>query len=42
MLSDGVIANGVAPSFYIEGLLYSAPNAKLGTSYADSFVDSLN
>lgn len=27
LVDDGVIANGVAPSYYIEGLLYNVPNA---------------
>ena len=31
-----------APSYYIEGLLYSVPNDKFGTSYGDTFCNCLN
>lgn len=39
---DGVIASGVAPSYYIEGLLYNVPNEKFGGSYRDSFLNCIN
>jgi hypothetical protein len=42
LVNDGVINNDVAPSYYIEGMLYSVPNGKFGTSYGDTFVNSLN
>jgi hypothetical protein len=42
MVKDGTIANDVAPSYYIEGMLYNVPNSKFGTGYGDSFVNSLN
>jgi len=37
-----MIAHGLAPSYYLEGLLYNVPNDKFGTSYADSFVNAVN
>jgi hypothetical protein len=36
------IASGIAPSYYIEGLLYNVPNDKFGTSYADTFANAMN
>jgi hypothetical protein len=33
MVDDGLIKAGVAPSYYIEGLLYNVPNEKLTSSY---------
>ena len=38
----GRSADGVAPSYYIEGLLYNVPNDKFGTSYGDTFVNAIN
>ena len=42
MVDDGLIRAGVAPSYYIEGLLYNVPNEKLTTSYQDCVVNTLN
>lgn len=42
LISDGMLANGVAPSYYLEGLLYNAPNELFGKSYADTFVNTIN
>jgi hypothetical protein len=42
MVDDGLIASGSAPSYYIEGLLYNVPNAKLESSYQDCVVNTLN
>jgi hypothetical protein len=42
MLDDGVLADGVAPSYFIEGMLWNAPDSKLGTSFADSWVNTFN
>lgn len=36
LIEDGVIEEGVAPSYYIEGLLYNVPNENYGTSYEAS------
>lgn len=42
MVSDGLIKSGVAPSYYIEGLLYNVPREKFGSSYQDCVVNTLN
>jgi hypothetical protein len=42
MISDGTLADGIAPSYFIEGMLYNVPNDKFGTSYQDSFVNCFN
>ena len=42
MVDEGMIGAGVAPSYFIEGLLYNAPNDLFGNSYEDSFVDTFN
>lgn len=42
LVDDDIIANGVAPSYYIEGLLYNVPNEKFGDSYEDSFINCIN
>lgn len=38
----GVLPNGSAPSYFIEGLLHNVPNDKFGKSYGDSFVGAMN
>lgn len=42
MVADGKLEIGIAPSYYIEGLLYNAPASKFGVSYADTFVATFN
>ena len=42
LVDDNVIADNLAPSYYLEGLLYNVPANKFGTTYADTFVNSLN
>ena len=42
MVDDGLIKAGVAPSYYIEGLLYNVPNDKLTSSYEDCVFNTLN
>ena len=42
MVDDGLIKPGIAPSYYIEGLLYNVPSAKLTSSYQDCVVNTLN
>jgi hypothetical protein len=42
MVDDGLIKAGVAPSYYIEGLLYNVPNDKLTSSYQNCVVNTLN
>lgn len=42
MVNDGLIKAGIAPSYYIEGLLYNMPNEKLTSSYQNCVVNALN
>lgn len=42
MVADGYLADGVAPSYFIEGMLWNVPNNKFGASFEDSFVNSFN
>ncbi len=42
MLREGRIQAGVAPSYYIECLLYNVPDNCFGTSYVDSMVNAIN
>jgi len=42
LVNDGVTAEGSAPSYFLEGLLYNVPNDKFGTSYGDTFVAAMN
>jgi hypothetical protein len=41
-ISEGLLKAGVAPSYYLEGLLYNVPPAKLGSSYQDCFINAFN
>lgn len=42
MIADGLIASGLAPSYFIEGLLYNVPIDRFGGSYSANFNDTLN
>ncbi len=42
MVDDGLIKAGIAPSYYLEGLLYNVPIEKLTSSYQDCVVNTLN
>lgn len=42
LVESGLIEVGIAPSYYIEGLLYNVPNEKFTTSYQDCLVNILN
>lgn len=42
MVEDGNLADGVAPSYFIEGMLWNVSASKFGTSYEDSWVNSFN
>lgn len=42
MIADGLIADSVAPSYFIEGLLYNVPIDRFGGSYSANFNDTLN
>jgi hypothetical protein len=40
--SDGLIPEGTAPSYYLEGLLYNVPDDKFSGSYQDTMVAAIN
>lgn len=42
MVVDNLIEDGLAPSYYLEGLLYNVPIDKFGSSYGDTFANSVN
>lgn len=42
LVANNALGAGVAPSYYIEGLLHNAPTELFGTSYEDSFVNVIN
>ena len=41
LVDDDLIKTGIAPSYYIEGLLYNVPSTKFTKSYQDCFVNAL-
>lgn len=42
LIRDGRLQRGVAPSYYIEGLLYNVPTENFGTNYATSMFKCLS
>ena len=42
LVADGTIKSKLAPSYYIEGLLYNVPDDKFGGSYQDCFINAIN
>lgn len=42
MVGAGLIGQGIAPSYFLEGLLYNVPNQHFGGSYEDTMVASIN
>ncbi|NTA19307.1 nucleotidyltransferase [Agrobacterium tumefaciens] len=42
MVADGKLESGLAPSYYLEGLLYNVPADKFGGNYGDTFVSCYN
>jgi len=42
MIEDGLFESGIAPSYYLEGLLYNVPADCFGKSYDDSMVKCIN
>ena len=42
LISEKMIASGVAPSYYIEGLLYNVHDEQFASNYQDCFVDCIN
>jgi len=42
LVEDGRIKAGIAPSYYLEGLLYNVPSDRFTDSYQDCFVNAMN
>jgi hypothetical protein len=42
MVREGLLPEGVAPSYFVEGFLYNVPDANFGGSYNDTFVNCFN
>ena len=42
MVQDGYIEEGIAPSYYLEGLLYNAPNGRFGGSFENTFLQCMD
>jgi hypothetical protein len=42
MVDEGVIADGIAPSYFIEGMLSNVPAHEFGRSFDDSFCNAFN
>jgi hypothetical protein len=42
MVDDGYVAEGVAPSYFLEGMLWNVPADMMVRSYQDSFVSTFN
>ncbi len=41
MVDKNIIADGLAPSYFVEGLLWNVPNSKFGYSHESTFKDTL-
>src|SRR5215207_9804437 len=41
LVNNGAISDGLAPSYFIEGLLYNVPDIEFGSSYELSFGNCL-
>jgi hypothetical protein len=42
MINDKLIAEGVAPSYYLEGMLYNVPDSNFGGTFQDMFLKCFN
>ena len=42
LVDAGSLGDGVAPSYFIEGMLWNVPPENFGRSYATSFVETFN
>lgn len=42
MLDEGYIADDIAPSYFVEGMLWNVPDGHFGRSFGGSFVNSFN
>ncbi len=42
MVADGYLGDSVAPSYYLEGMLYNVPASSFGSSWQDTVIASIN
>jgi hypothetical protein len=42
MISKGLLADGVAPSYFIEGMLYNVPSDSFGGTYRQTWINCFN
>ena len=42
LIDRNMLRDGVAPSYFIEGMLHNVPNEKFGLTYESTFIDTLN
>jgi hypothetical protein len=42
LANDGIIEGKIAPSYYLEGLLYNVPDDKFKTDYEECFANAIN
>jgi hypothetical protein len=42
MINDGRLQNGIAPSYFLEGMLWNVPNNLFGTSYQQTVINCFN
>jgi hypothetical protein len=42
MIARGLLADGIAPSYFLEGMLYNVPNSLFGGSYGNTVVNAIN
>ena len=42
MIEEGLLADGVAPSYYLEGMLYNVPDDKFAGTYTNMWVECFN
>ena len=42
MIGKGPLPDGVAPSYFIEGMLYNVPNEKFGGTYQQTWINCFN
>jgi hypothetical protein len=42
MMEKGLLAEGIAPSYFIEGMLYNVPDGKFGGTYQSTWIECFN
>lgn len=42
MIDQGVIEDGLAPSYFLEGMAYNVPSKSFGSSYVSTISNCLN